>query len=172
MRLKICGFLLVALPIFALASEVDFAKSDFIERSINFVIFAAILWYLVAGRLKAALKARQEGISSQLSFMQDRLAQSKIKKDEALKSLESSKQKAYEIIESAKKEAAIIAQNTKNQCENDIKTLNKNYQERKDFEKRRMKRAVIDDILDELLLKNDINLGKSDYIDILLKRVA
>lgn len=164
--------LFILLPAFAFAAEVDIANSDIVERTINFAIFVAILWYLLANRIKAALKARQDGISSQLNAVQDKLAQSNIKKEDALKSLEQSKQKAEDIISSAKKEALIIAQNIEEQCKNDIEILKKSHQELLNFEQKRMKKAVIDDILDELLIKNDIKLNKNDYIEILLKRVA
>ncbi|RAX54075.1 hypothetical protein CCY99_05180 [Helicobacter sp. 16-1353] len=164
--------LFILLPVFAFAADVDIANSDIIERTINFAIFVAILWYLLANRIKSALKARQDGISSQLNAVQDKLAQSKAKKEDMLKSLEQSKQKAEEIVANAKKEAFIITQNIEEQCKNDIEILNKNHQELLSFEQKRMKKAVIDDILDELLIKNDVKLDKNDYIDILLKRVA
>lgn len=160
------------LPIFLFAAEVDITNSDIIERTINFAIFVAILWYLLANRIKTALKSRQNDISSKLNAVQDKLELSKTKKEEALKSLEQSKQKAQEIISNAKKEAFIITQNIDEQCKNDIEILKKNHSELLKFEQKRMKKSVIDDILDEIFIKNDLKLVKNDYINILFKKVV
>lgn len=165
-------FLLLIAPIFLMGAEVDIKNSDIIERSINFIIFVAILWYLLKNRLKLALKDRQDKIASQLNAVQDRLNQSKIKKEEAMKSLEDSKKLAAEIIENAKKEASMITSNMQNQCKNDIAMIKKNHEELLSFEQKRMKRLVINEILDELLSDKNITLDKKDYINILTKRVA
>ena len=163
---------LFLLPISLMAAEVDIAESDIIERTINFVIFVVILWYFAANKIKIALQDRQNNIASKLNNVQDRLAQSQIKKEEALRELEESKQKAQEIIENDKKEANIMAGNMNEQCKNDIEIINRNHKEGMNFEQKRMKKAVIDDIINELLSNNNIQLNKKDYIDILLKRVA
>ncbi|RDU58392.1 F0F1 ATP synthase subunit B [Helicobacter sp. MIT 99-5507] len=163
---------LFLLPISLMASEVNIAESDIIERTINFVIFVVILWYFAANKIKMALQNRQNNIANQLDAVQDRLSQSQMKKEEALKALEKSKQNAKEIIENAKKEAEIIVNHINEQCKNDIETMNKNHKERINFEQKRMKNAVIDDIINELLSNNNITLNKKDYIDILLKRIA
>ncbi len=163
---------LILLPALMFGNEVDIANSDIIERTINFIIFAVILWYLLANRLKTMLKARQDGISSQLNAVQEKLAQSQLKKEEALKALEAAKQQADDIINSAKKESIIITNHIEEQCNNDIEILKKNHQELLDFEQKKMKKAVINDVLDELLNNNNITLSKKDYIDILRKRVA
>ena len=165
-------FYIFLLPITLMAAEVNFAESDFIERTINFVIFVVILWYLAAGKIKMALQTRKDNIANQLSVIQAKLNNSKTKKEEALKALEESKLKAQEIIENAKKEADIIANHINEQCNNDIEIINKNHKERINFEQKRMKKAVIDDIINDLLSNDNVALNKKDYIDILLKRIA
>lgn len=159
-------------PMLLMAAEVDIKNSDIIERTINFIIFVAILWYLLKNRIKIALKDRQDKIASQLNAVQDRLNQSKLKKEEAMKSLEDSKKLADEIIANAKKEASMIASNMQNQCKNDIAMIKKNHEELLSFEQKRMNRMVINEILDELLSDKNIALDKKDYINILTKRVA
>ncbi len=164
-------FYLFLLPIFLFASDVNIADSDIIERTINFIIFIVILWYLFANKIKESLKDRQRNIADQLNAVQDKLSQSMAKKEEAYRLLEESKQKAKEIVLNAKKEAEIIADNINKQCNIDIAIINKNHQERISFEHKKIKKMIINDVIDELLL-NNINLSKNDYIDILLKRVA
>ena len=165
-------FILAMLPMLMSASETSIENSDFVMRSINFVIFVAILWWLVAKHIKNALKSRQENISAQLNAVQDKLAQSRAKKENALKELEKSKILAQEIIDSAKKEAVILAQNIEIQCKNDAESLRKSHAERLNFEQKRAKQAVIAEILDELLNDKNIKLDKSAFVEILTKRVA
>lgn len=165
-------FYLFFFPALLFASEVNIADTDIIERTINFAIFVVILWYLSANKIKQALKDRQKSIANQLNAVQDKLSQSRLKKEEALKALEETKQKAQEIILNAKKEAEIIASNINKQCATDIEIINRNHQERIEFEQKRMKKIVINDVIGELLSNNNMQLSKNDYIDILFKRVA
>lgn len=165
-------FLLIITPMLLLGSEVDIKHSDIIERTINFIIFVAILWYLLKNKLKIALKDRQDKIASQLNAVQDRLMQSKAKKEEAIKSLEDSKKLANEIIANAKKEANMLTANMQKQCKDDIAMINKHHQELLLFEQKRIKRMVISEVLDELLSDKNIKLDKKDYINILTKKVA
>lgn len=165
-------FILALLPMFASASEVSIENSDFVMRSINFVIFAVILWWLVAKHIKNALKSRQDNISAQLNAVQDKLAQSRTKKENALKELEKSKVLAQEIIDGTKKEAVILAKNIEIQCKNDAESLRKAHAERLNFEQKRAKQAVIAEILDELLSDKNVALDKKAFVEILTKRVA
>lgn len=165
-------FLALILPIVASASDVSIENSDFVMRSINFVIFAVILWWLVAKHIKNALKSRQDNIAGQLNAVQDKLADSMAKKEVALKDLEKSKKLAQEIIEGAKKEAVILADNIAIQCKNDSEMIKKSHIERLNFEQKRVKQAVIADVLDELLSDKNIALDKNTFVEILTKRVA
>ncbi len=166
--------LLVALilPIFASASEVSIENSDFVMRSVNFVIFVALLWWLVAKWIKGALKARKDSIASQLNAVQDKLAQTKANKELALKELENAKKLARDIVEGAKKEAVILSDGIALQCKNDSESLRKAHAERLNFEQRRIKKAVIAEILDELLSDKNVALDKKAFVEILAKRVA
>ncbi len=165
-------YLLLLAPILALASEVSFADSDFIARSINFVIFVAFLWWLLAKRFRAMAKERQDKIAAQLNAVQDKLALSAKKKDDALKALEDSKILAKDIVANAQKEAQILATNIENQCKTDIANIQKSHAERLNFEQKRIKKAVIDEVLDELLADDKIALNKKAFVEILTKKVA
>jgi len=44
---------LLALAPVALFANSDGAETDIIQRTVNFVIFAGILWYLLADKIKA-----------------------------------------------------------------------------------------------------------------------
>ena len=165
-------FILALLPMLVSAAEVSIENSDFVMRSVNFVIFVALLWWLVAKHIKNALKSRQESISAQLNAVQDKLADSRAKKEIALKELEKSKKLAKEIIANAKKEAVILVESIATQCKNDAESLRKAHAERLNFEQKRAKQAIIAEVLDELLSDKNIALDKNAFVEILTKRVA
>ena len=72
----------------------------------------------------------------------------------------------------AKKEAVILTENIATQCKNDSESLRKTHAERLNFEQKRIKQAVIAEVLDELLSDKNITLDKSAFVEILTKRVA
>ena len=171
-QIKFLATMLLVLPVIVGAAEVSIENSDFVMRSINFVIFVVILWWLAAKHIKNALKSRQDNISAQLNAVQDKLADSRAKKDSALEELEKSKKLAQDIVAGAKKEAVILTENIATQCKNDSESLRKSHAERLNFEQKRIKQAVIAEVLDELLSDKNITLDKSAFVEILTKRVA
>ena len=62
------------------AGEVNFKETDFIPRVVNFLIFVAILYYLVYDKLVAYFKSRKTDIEKQLQTAQDKLLKSKKQK--------------------------------------------------------------------------------------------
>lgn len=160
-------FLLIS-PIILFAS-VNVSNSDIIERSINFVIFIVILWYLIANKLFSALKDRQMTMASKLNGIQNELLDSSAKKDEALKLLDQTKSRVQNIIDTANKEALVISNNMEKQCMLDIETLNNIHNDLLKFEKNRINREVIDEVLDKLF-KEIPNIPKDIYISMIAKR--
>ncbi|MGX3010761.1 F0F1 ATP synthase subunit B [Helicobacter sp. 23-1044] len=164
--------LLLLMPIFACAAEVSFENSDFVMRSVNFVIFVALLWWLVAKHIKNALKARQDEISAQLNAVQVKLAESNNKKLEKLKELENAKKLAIDIVANAHKEAEVITKNIQNQCKKDLEILQKSYIERMGFEQKRAKKSIVSEVLSEILRDENIALDKKKFVEIITKKVA
>lgn len=164
--------LFMLMPLIAFGAEVSIENSDFVMRCVNFAIFVAILWWLLAKRLKNMLKERQVSIAKKLNAVQDKLAESNAKKVEKLQELEQSKKLAKDIVANAKKEAEILAKNIHNQCEKDMEILQKAYIERLNFEQKRVKKSVVSEVLDEILDDKNIALDKKIFVEILTKRVA
>lgn len=164
--------LFLLMPLVAFSAEVSIESSDFVMRCVNFAIFVAILWWLLAKRLKNMLKDRQDSIAKKLNAVQEKLAESNAKKVEKLKELEQSKKLAKDIVANAKKEAEILTKNIQNQCKNDMEILQKAYIERLNFEQKRIKKSVVSEVLDEILSDKNITLDKKIFVEILTKRVA
>ncbi len=114
----VLGFLIFLSPL--CATGLDISQTDIIERSLNFLLFAGILWYFLAKKLRSFLHSKSLEISKRLEEIQAQLKVSKENKKKLLKELEQAKEKAELIISDANKEAYTITQKyelqTKNGC--------------------------------------------------------
>ena len=90
---KIALLSLILIPAVVLASSGEaettryFAQTgretDYWPRVVNFTIFAALMYYLLAGPLKKFFKDRKEGIASSLREIEEKLQAAKDEKKEA-----------------------------------------------------------------------------------------
>lgn len=147
-------------------------ETDFIPRIFNFMIFAGLLYYLLANPIKNFFTGRQKGISDQLKEIEAKLQASKEEKKEAEARIEESKKKYEEIIETAGKEAEFLAAKIADTSDNELKTLEKQYGEKSTLEERRVIREAIHDVLSNNINNDDIHLDDKKIIDLLDKKVA
>jgi F-type H+-transporting ATPase subunit b len=147
-------------------------ESDFFPRVINFTIFAALLYYLVANPIKDFFKGRREGIAAQLREIEEKLQAAKDEKKEAQARLDESSQKADQIIEDAKKEATLLSQKIAEANENELILLEKQLEEKMTLEERKSAREAIDEILSENITNDDIMLDEAKVVDIISRKVA
>jgi F-type H+-transporting ATPase subunit b len=147
-------------------------ESDFWPRVVNFTIFAALLWYLLASPIKEFFVGRSEGISSQLKEIEEKLQAAKEEKTEAQALLEERLKKAEEIIEDAKKEAVILAKKIAEANAQELEVMEKQFAEKIALEERKATREAIDEVLSENITADDIMLDEAKVVDIISKKVA
>ncbi|MCQ2647070.1 F0F1 ATP synthase subunit B, partial [Helicobacter pylori] len=128
----VLGFLILLSPL--CATELDISQTDIIERSLNFLLFAGILWYFLAKKLRSFLRSKSLEISKRLEEIQAQLKVSKENKKKLLKELEQAKEKAELIISDANKEAYTITQKYELQTKMDVENLIKNSKALMDLE--------------------------------------
>jgi len=157
------------LSTFAFANEAA-AHTDIIPRTINFLIFVAILWYLAGNKIVNFFKQRKERIAKQFQEIEEKLKESKAKKEALKAELENAKVKAKEIIENAKVEAEVIENKIKAQVEEEINILQKQFEEFKKYETQKAKKEVVEIFLEETL--KDIHITSEDAAKLILKKVA
>jgi F-type H+-transporting ATPase subunit b len=163
---------LLALAPVALFANSNGAETDIIQRTVNFVIFAAILWYLLADKIKAFFANRTLEIQSELDKVQDTLKASQSKVDEAAAKLDDARRLAAETVELAKSEVSALKQKVANAVDHEIAQLNKNFDDRIEVETRKVQRQVVEEILEELLKSDNISLSQDELVNIVLKKVA
>jgi F-type H+-transporting ATPase subunit b len=147
-------------------------ETDFWPRVVNFLIFAGLLYYLIAEPIKNFFKSRSEGIAARLREIEERLRAAKEEKQEAQTRYEESLKKAEEIVEDAKKEAKILAEKVALQNAQELEVLEKQYEEKIELEARKAYREAIDEVLNENITTDDIMIDEKKVIDIIAKKAA
>ena len=105
---KLLLVLLALSPIALMASEGG--ETDIVQSTVNFIIFAAILYYVLADKIKAFFAGRTAEIQAQLDKVQDTLKASEQKVEDAKAKLEEAKTIAANIVEDANKSIESIKQ--------------------------------------------------------------
>jgi len=167
----------ILLMVLALAPVAIFAnqgavETDMVQRTVNFIIFAVILWYLLADKIKAFLANRTLSIQAELDKVQETLKASQDKVTDAQKKLEEAKKLSSEIVEGAKADVDSIKQKVMAAIDADIANLNKNLDEMMKVETSKAKKEVVAQVLEELLSSENINLTQNELVNIVLKKVA
>lgn len=171
--MKIRYFLFILAPVLLLASGGEGSgTTDIIPRTINFLIFAAILYYLIAQPAKEFYLGRKGDIANRLDSIQVKLRESNSKKEFALQKVEEAKVSARAIVETAKKEALILSEKIASDSMSDIENLDKAFNDKMIIEKRQMTRMVVSDVLDEMFKEGSISLDQDEIVKIINQKVA
>ena len=163
------------LPMVLLASGSEAAAdghTDFVPRLVNFIIFAAILYYFVADLIKNFFSGRSKEIADKLEEVQERLKATKKEKEAAEAEYKAALATAEEIIESAKRESQLLAKKMDEQLAVELENLEKMQQEKMEIEKRQMIRKTVAEVLTELHKGDAINMDESKFVNLIVKKVA
>ena len=165
--------LMCVAPIALLASGgAHSGSTDIIPRAINFLIFAAILYYYIAEPAKQWYLGRKNEIADKLDSIQVKLKESHSKKETALAKVEEAKVNARALIETAKKEAVLLSEKVSLEADQEITNLEKAFQDRATIERRKMQRVIVSEILDEVFQEGSISLDNNEIVKIVSKKVA
>lgn len=170
-KLLILGLALAPLGLLA-SSEGAETNYDIVQRTVNFIIFAGILWYLLADKIKAYFADRTSSIQAELDKVQDTLKASQDKVDTAAKNLEEAKVLATEIVETAKADIDSVKLRVIEAVESEIANLDKGFDDKIKVETSKAKRQIVSEILDELLSSDNVSLTQDELVNIVVKKVA
>ena len=145
--------LLLMVTTYAVASEAGHGgqESVIVQRVVNFLLFAGLIWYLVAEPVKNFFAARSNGIADELNRVQEKLKESVELKKEALAKISEAEKFAEELAASSKAENKILNDKIMAQCDSDLEVLAKQHEVKKDFETRTMVRNVVEKVISETL---------------------
>ncbi|MEO1923206.1 MAG: F0F1 ATP synthase subunit B [Nautiliaceae bacterium] len=159
--------LLVLSGVALFASEAASGGTDIIPRTINFLIFVALLWYLVGDKVKRFFAERRESIAKKFQEIEEKLKESKARKEALKAELEETKKLAEEIIKTARKEAELVESKIKAQVEEEITLLQKHFEEFKESEIRKTKQEAVKEFMEEIL--KDVHITSEDAAKLILK---
>lgn len=147
-------------------------ESDIIPRSINFVIFAAGMYYLIGDYVKKFFVNRSAAIQADLQRVQDRVKESKLAKQNGEKRVEEAKKIAADYLSTSKKEGVLLNEKINEQMLVDLKSIETQQKALISFEQRDMVRSVVDEMMSDILSDENIPLDNDLITDIMLKKVA
>ncbi len=164
--------LLLMMSTFALASETSHSETDIVQRTVNFLLFAGLIWYLVGEPVKNYFVSRSQAIANELKKVQERLNESTILKKEALAKISDAEKFAEDLAVSSKKENKIINEKIISQCELDLEIMSKQAISLRNFAQRNMIQDVVEDVLKETLAQSSSDFDKEAIVNVILKKVA
>ena len=164
--------LMLSVSTIALASDAGNTGTDIVQRTVNFVLFAGLVWYLVAEPAKAYFASRSKAIADDLKRVQDRLNESIALKKEALAKISDAEKFAEDLAVSSKKENKIINDNMMVQCDTELEAISKQHVSLTEFEQRNMVRNVVEEIVKETLSQTGSSFDKEAMANVILKKVA
>jgi len=164
--------IMLMISTYAFASGAEGAESDIVQRTVNFILFTALIWYLVAEPVKNYFSSRSQGIADELQKVQDKLNESVNLKKDALEKITEAEKFAEELIATSKKENKLLNDNVMQQCDQDLSNLEKQHAVLMEFEERKMVRSVVDDILGEVFSQSSDSFDKETMANVILKKVA
>jgi F-type H+-transporting ATPase subunit b len=147
-------------------------ESDIFPRIFNFLIFAGLLYYLIADKLKAFLSGRQEGIANQLKEIENKLELAKKEEKNAQALVKDSEAKAKVIVADAKNEAVLLGEKIMEANIQDLAILDKQMKEKMDLESKKIVKDTIQNILNENIGMDDIELSNKSVVSILDRKVV
>ncbi|MFZ2889666.1 F0F1 ATP synthase subunit B [Sulfuricurvum sp.] len=147
-------------------------STDIVQRTVNFLIFAGILIYVLAEPLKNYFNGRSTAIADELEKVQERLRESKRLKEAAEHKVEEAMRFASELAESSKRENKILSDKILLQCDQELEIIEKQNSALMELDKRKMVRDVVNDVMNDVMNSSNEALGKEAMTEILKKKVA
>lgn len=166
--------LLLFLPMFAFASMATGAEPDYdiVARTINFVIFAAILYYFIANPIKNAYKSRIEGIEKSLTRSREKIQAAKAKEEQARAKVAAAREAADDLLKTSKIEAEQLAAKIEKDTAVALNFLSENNEEQKEFARRASLRKTVGSVLEEAFDDSSIKIDEKGLVDLIIKKVS
>lgn len=165
-------FTLLIMSGYAFASGGGEGGTDIVQRTLNFLIFAGILYWLLAEPIKGFFTGRSQSIADELDKVQERLRESKRAKEAAEQKIEEARKFAEDLMESAKKENKLVNDKIMLQCETELENVQKQAVSLMNMEQRRMVREVVDEVMHDVLAQDNAAFDKDAMAQIIMKKVA
>ncbi len=166
----VSALLLASVAVFA--SDAGHSGTDILPRAVNFLIFAALAYYLLAEKLKAFFSGRSASIAKAYEDAENKIKEANAALNEARVKKEEASKLANELVASAKADAVIQAKKIAEYADEEIARIQKSAEEEKAMLR---KKAIIDAVegaIGEIVDKEGFGVDEKDFAKIIAKRVA
>ncbi len=162
----------IALATLAFGSSGHEGGTDIVQRTVNFLLFAGLIWYLVAKPVKDFFSSRTKSIQDELEAVQKRLNETVQRKKEALSKISEAEKLAEEILEHAKKENKVLNDKILSACDAEIENMEKIHQSQMELAQRRMVKEVVEEVVAKAIEESSKEFNKDAMVNVILKKVA
>lgn len=169
-RLLLLTFLLS--PIALLANHSGGTETDIVPRTVNFLIFIGIIYYLLADKIKLFLSERTASIQSELDKVQATLEESKQKVADAEAELANAKKVAEELVTDANASISEIKKQISDMIDEEMMHITKSFDDKIALETKKAKQETVKEVLEELLSSDNLDITKESLSEIISKKVA
>jgi F-type H+-transporting ATPase subunit b len=147
-------------------------ETDILPRTVNFLIFTGIIYYLLADKIKFFLTDRTQSIQAELDKVQSTLEESQEKVATAEAELENAKKIAQELVADANANVNEIKKKISDSFDAEIAQINKLFDAKIELESKKAKEEIVKEVLEELLSSDNLEITKESLSDIISKKVA
>ncbi|MGE4398456.1 MAG: hypothetical protein AB7D29_02940 [Campylobacterales bacterium] len=168
---KVASALLVG-SVALFASDAGHAQTDILPRTVNFLIFAALAYYLLAEKLKGFFAGRSASIAKAYEDAENKIKEANAALNEAKAKKDEASKLASELTASAKTDAVVQAKKIAEHADEEIARIQKSAEEEKAMLR---KKAIIDAVegaMGEIVDKEGFGVDEKDFAKIIAKRVA
>lgn len=147
-------------------------ETDTLPRTVNFLIFAWLVYFFFGNMVKSFFSARRNEIVHSFEKVQDRIKEARAAKETAARELSEAKAKAEEIVSFARQEAQMLSERIVKRGEEELLLLHRQKDEALLVSNNRMVRTVVSQTMGDILQGDDILADQDQVLENLMKRVA
>ncbi|RLA75433.1 MAG: hypothetical protein DRG11_01600 [Epsilonproteobacteria bacterium] len=162
-------YIFLLLPIIAFSQD---TQTDIVPRSVNFLIFIAIVYYILADKIKAYFKNRTAQIENRFKQIKELELSNKKMIDNAQDELLKAKTLSLKIVNEANANKKNIKQNILNQTTEKINHLIKKTDENLSIQTQKLKFQAVDNFMDKIFENKNVKISSKEISNIIKKKVV
>lgn len=169
---KVASVLLLGSVVLLASDAGHNTQTDILPRTVNFLIFAALAYYLLAEKLKGFFAGRSASIAKAYEDAENKIKEAKAALNEAKAKKDEASKLASELIASAKTDAVVQAKKIAEYADEEVARIQKSTEEEKAMLRKKAIIDAVEDAMSEIVDKEGFGVDEKDFAKIIAKRVA
>lgn len=169
---KVTSVLLFATAALFAAEGGHHGETDIVPRAVNFLIFAALAYYLLAEKIKLFFSGRSALIAKAYEEAENKIKDAKVALSEAKAKKEEASKLAAELTSSAKTDAVTQAKKVAEHADEEVARIKKAAEDEKSMLQKKAITETVEEAMGEVVDKEGFGVDDKDFAKIIAKRVA